>query len=54
MKYSIILMKYNLPLTRHYVEEVDPTAEFDSRLIAEEFNQSLFLEEDTDGIEEVI
>ena len=47
-------MKYNLPLSRLYVEEVDPTAEFDSRLIAEEFNQSLFLEEDTDGIEEVI
>ena len=47
-------MKYNLPLTRHYVEEVDPTAEFDSRLIAEVFNQSLFLVEDTDGIEEVI
>lgn len=37
-----------------FIGEIDPTAEFDARMVAEEYNQSLFLAEDTDGIEKMI
>ena len=44
----------NIDDLEKFIEEIDPTAEFDPRMVAEEYNQSLFLAEDTDGIEEVI
>ena len=44
----------NIDDLEKFVGKIDPTAEFDSRMVAEEFNQSLFLAEDTDGIEEMI
>ena len=44
----------NIDELEKFIGEIDPTAEFDSRMVAEEYNHSLFLAEDTDGIEEVI
>lgn len=44
----------NMQELENFVFDIDPTAEFDSRMVAEEFNQSLFLSENTSGIEDVI